>query len=532
VKKRSRAQKIRRWIQFGFFGLVLLVATAHALEEKGITIPLLAGASLHAICPFGGVVTLYEFITAGNFVQKIHQASLVLMGIVVVLSIFFGPVFCGWICPFGTFQEWIAPLGKRLFKKRYGRIIPAAADGVLRYLRYVVLIWVVIMTAISAKLVFSDYDPYFALFNFWTGEVALAGFIALGFVILLSLVVERPFCRYACPYGALLGITNFFRIYGIRRSSSTCIDCGACDRNCPMAVNVSGVQTVRSHQCISCMECSSESACPVSDTVVIKPGILKPSARVHSGGSTKAKHTLSPGFLGTAAVIFMLGGIGFSMLSGWWITSSTKIPSLIKEGELAGSYDPADIRGSYTLADIERSFGVPVQFLIDSYGLDPVTEASYAVKSIEASYSADSPYEMGTDSVRWIVSLYLGYPYTPEDTTGLPLQGLELLIDEGRINRSTYDLLAAQFGIDNKQGISSQVLDQSVQDSISASEKTLEIKGKTSFAEVIEDGIPKVEIERLLGIPIDSEKDIVRDVCLDLGIEFSEFRTELVKLLP
>jgi polyferredoxin len=91
-------------------------------------------------------------------------------------------------------------------------------------------------------------------------------------VLLGSLFVERPFCKYACPYGALLGLTNFFRVFGIKRNKETCIDCKACDKACPMNINVSGAGTVRNHQCISCLECTSEAACPVKDTVELGAG--------------------------------------------------------------------------------------------------------------------------------------------------------------------------------------------------------------------------------------------------------------------
>ncbi len=64
-----------------------------------------------------------------------------------VLSFLFGPVYCGWICPFGTYQEWINRLGKKLFKKKYNTIIPRSIKKYLKYLRYLVLIWVVYITA-------------------------------------------------------------------------------------------------------------------------------------------------------------------------------------------------------------------------------------------------------------------------------------------------------------------------------------------------------------------------------------------------
>lgn len=270
MKKKSSTQKIRSMVQIVFFILVFLVVIAHTLEEAGITLPLLQGASLHAICPFGGVVTIYQYVTAGTFVQKVHEASFYLMILVFLTAIIAGPVFCGWVCPFGTFQEWVGKIGRKLFKRSYNRMLPKKVDSILRYLRYAVLVWVIIMTAVSAKLVFSDFDPYYALFNFWTGEVAVTGFIALGLVIVLSLFVERPFCKYACPYGAVLGLTNFFRIFSIRRNSSTCISCNACNRACPMNLEIAAKDTVKNHQCISCLACTSEASCPIPATVELE----------------------------------------------------------------------------------------------------------------------------------------------------------------------------------------------------------------------------------------------------------------------
>ncbi|MBN2656773.1 MAG: 4Fe-4S binding protein [Spirochaetales bacterium] len=273
MKKKVKA---RRWIQIAFFVLAALIAVNHTLAESGMAIPFVAEASLHAVCPFGGVVTIYNLITTGTFVQKIHESSLVLMLIVFGAAILVGPIFCGWICPFGTFQEWLGALGRKIFKKKYNRFIPYKFDKYLRFLRYLVLIWAVFITAWSGKILFADFDPYYALFQFWTGEVAVTGFIALFLVVLLSLFVERPFCKYACPYGAVLGLFNLIRIFGLRRNADTCISCSACDKACPMNIPVSGQSKVINHQCISCFECTStDGVCPVAGTLEFNTAALK-----------------------------------------------------------------------------------------------------------------------------------------------------------------------------------------------------------------------------------------------------------------
>jgi polyferredoxin len=246
-----------------------VIAVGIWLRELGIALPLIPEASLHAVCPFGGVVTVYEFVTSGSFIQKIHSASFILMGLGFVVALLFGSIFCGYICPFGSFQEWLGKLGRKLFPKKYNRIVPGKLDRVLRYLRYVLLAVIVYQTARTAQLMFQNIDPYYALFNFFTGEVAVAAYIILGVVVLLSLIVERPWCKYLCPYGALLGLFNPIRLFKLRRSAESCISCRKCDIACPMNIEVSKHKNVGSLQCITCHQCTSASACPIENTVTI-----------------------------------------------------------------------------------------------------------------------------------------------------------------------------------------------------------------------------------------------------------------------
>jgi len=275
AKGKRALRWLRRGVQILFFALVAAIVAANGLKEAGVAVPALEGASLHAICPFGGVVAFWNLATAGTLVKKVHESSVALAGIAIALAVLVGPFICGWICPLGSVQEWIGKLGRRLFKKRYNALVPPKIDKWLRYLRYIVLILVSVQTVRFGKLVFQDVDPYYALFNFWNSEVTWVSLAILGAVLALSLLVERPFCKYACPFGAFQGIFNLFRVFGIKRNPKTCISCHACNRACPMNIDVEGSGTVRDHQCISCMECTSELACPVADTVVLGAGSFK-----------------------------------------------------------------------------------------------------------------------------------------------------------------------------------------------------------------------------------------------------------------
>ncbi|WP_303870357.1 4Fe-4S binding protein [Acetobacterium wieringae] len=261
---------LRLMVQISFFALIALISVNKTLATAGMGIPFLSAASLHALCPFGGVETFFSLITAGFFVPKTQITSVILMSLVFLLALLFGPVFCGWICPFGAFQEWIGKIGKKIFKKRYNQFILPKVDKLLRYLRYGVLVWVLTVTAVSGTLLFANLDPYHALFKFWTGTVALPALILLGVITIGSLFVARPWCKYACPYGALLGLFNTIRIFKIRRKTATCVNCQKCSRSCPMNIDVCRTETVTNLSCISCYECTSNRNCPKSETLVVQ----------------------------------------------------------------------------------------------------------------------------------------------------------------------------------------------------------------------------------------------------------------------
>lgn len=258
----------RLLLQIIFFLLIGTIAINHYFSENGkALIPFLSDASLHALCPFGGVATFYSLVSAGILIKKIHLSSVVLMTIVIIISLLFGAVFCGWVCPMGTIQEWFGKMGKKIFNKKYNKFIPEKVDKYLKYIRYISLVMVLYLTANSMKIIFADIDPYYALFNFWTGEVALLSILVLITTLLASLFIERPWCKYFCPYGALLGLFNKISLFKIRVNNGNCINCSKCNTVCPMNIKVNSMDKVNDVRCIGCMECTSEINCPIEDTV-------------------------------------------------------------------------------------------------------------------------------------------------------------------------------------------------------------------------------------------------------------------------
>lgn len=161
-------------------------------------------------------------------------------------SILIGPFYCGWLCPFGFFQEIIGGIGAVLRKKMGIRVPPI--PGGAKYFRLVFGFLMVVL--LTAGLVPSMDET--------VKTAAMAGFFTL--VMLLNLLWPRFFCRLFCPMGAVLGLLNLVKIYPLRVQPG-CRSCGACGRICPMGVQALTRGNSRDIACIACMQCRS--ACPI-----------------------------------------------------------------------------------------------------------------------------------------------------------------------------------------------------------------------------------------------------------------------------
>lgn len=275
VPRRSAAWSSRlRWsrhaVQTVVVGFIVWKIALKATAESSATSP-------EAFCPFGGFETAWTWLTTGRTVSHVHTSNLVLAGIVVVLAVVARGFFCGWICAFGSIQEWIrsgadAVVSRVPALRRAGRILRAAApwwpraDAVLRNGRYLVLAWAVIGAAVTGTMVFREYDPWSAFLSVAEFEFSTA-FVALITVLVLSLFIDRPFCRYACPLGAVQGLIGKASPIAIQRDSATCLGCEICNDACPMGLPVNQNTRVTNAECIGCLECVA--ACPSRDALAV-----------------------------------------------------------------------------------------------------------------------------------------------------------------------------------------------------------------------------------------------------------------------
>lgn len=170
-----------------------------------------------------------------------------------------GAFYCGWICPFGFLQDLGSRLGKHLRIQK--RKVPQSLHRTLLYGRYIL--------ASAAALLVSDtlfmllgYEPRGTALGLLTGHLpSVIAFVVLAGFTGLSVVYERPYCRYFCIEGAKYGTASLFRIFTVQRNPQACVQCGKCDKACPMQIQVTKVENLRSPQCINCLECVA--ACPI-----------------------------------------------------------------------------------------------------------------------------------------------------------------------------------------------------------------------------------------------------------------------------
>jgi hypothetical protein len=232
-------------------------------------------------------------------------------------------------------------------------------------------------------------------------------------------------------------------------------------------------------------------------------------------------------------VVFILG-IGGTMIFNLWQTTSSKVPATYSSGEFAGEYNPADIRGSYSFGDIEEAFAVPVTALAEAFAVDDTENpAAFLCKSLEELYGAMENGEVGTDSVRWFVALYTGLPYTPEEDTLLPSASISVLrnrLGEAEleaVRAKTVDLSAVSqvAAIPGSSPVAESVAAQ--QTDTHTETESGEVKGNTTFGELLSWGVSKEAIEQALGLPIGKAGVTVRDYCIENGIEFSTVKDAL-----
>ena len=396
MKKISKIQMLRYAVLTVFLIIVTVAAYRHQVLGGGPG----GVASIHTICPFGGLEALYKYIAGGEFLKRTNMSNFILLGGTMILALLLGRIFCGWICMFGWIQELPARLGQWIFKKRF--TVPSAIDKPLRYLKYVVLFAALYFTWKMADLVISPYDPFAAYAHLPAGFTSLfdeylIGAIILFGTIILSFFYDRVFCKYLCPMGAFLGIIYKVTNYKIKRDEETCIHCNKCTKACPVNIDVAKLESVTDAECINCLECVT--VCPTKKET-LKPFVLR--------------KYMKPLIVGIAGVIIYVGIIEGTDLAGIWKTKESSLTEVVAK---QGALDPYSIRGFMTMEEIAKTFKIDINVLYKELDLNlekiPATTKMKELKNIDKRIGENSV----RDAVAKITGFVKGQPSAPTEPT-------------------------------------------------------------------------------------------------------------------
>lgn len=262
--------------------------------------------------PISSFMSFYLFLATGQ-IHPAHPAGFFIFFAIVLLSIVFGKAFCSWLCPIGFLSELIGDFGKKIFRKDIK--LPKILDYPLRSLKYLMLGFlfysVFFLMSIQALQAFLD-SPYNLVSDikmyYFFANISRFSLIVIGILFLLSILLRGFWCRYLCPYGALLGITSLLSPNKIKRNTVSCIDCGLCSKACPSFIKVDKVKTVISDECTSCLNCVD--ACPVADTLQLETI------------GTKKKVNKKLVAIGIVSIFMMV--TGFGIITGKWQNKISK----------------------------------------------------------------------------------------------------------------------------------------------------------------------------------------------------------------
>ncbi|HIT87964.1 MAG TPA: 4Fe-4S binding protein [Candidatus Coprocola pullicola] len=260
--------KLRLWVQIlfaaitngyviGFIKGRIFTGTTKKICVPGLNCYSCPGAL--GSCPIG---SLQAVLTNRNY-----QFSFYVIGFLILVGVCLGRFVCGWLCPFGLVQDIVYQIP---FVKKYKNIY---GHKILKYLKYVILILFVIILPLFVVNIIGQGSPWFCKYICPSGTL-MAGIPlvamntplqqAIGFLyywkvsilillILLSIVVYRPFCKYLCPLGAIYGMFHSVAFYRYDVDVEKCVQCGKCQKSCNMDISV--WQNPNSPECIRCGDC-------------------------------------------------------------------------------------------------------------------------------------------------------------------------------------------------------------------------------------------------------------------------------------
>ena len=215
-------------------------------------------------CPVGALQSTLN--------SRSYNISLYVFGLISLFGVIFGRFICGFLCPFGLIQDLLfkIPFVKKISKLK--------GEKILRLLKFLILAVFVIILPMFVIDITGLGKPWFCKYICPVGTLeggiplvlmnenlrAAVGFLfkwkvaILVGILLFSIIIYRPFCRYICPLGAIYGVFNKISFVRYIVDDSKCTKCGVCQKNCKLNIKV--YENPNSIDCIRCGSCKD--GCP------------------------------------------------------------------------------------------------------------------------------------------------------------------------------------------------------------------------------------------------------------------------------
>ncbi len=328
------------WIGIEFYYFVKF------LESGGAAAFVERPPGVEGFLPISSLMSIYYFVLSGE-IHTVHPAGMFILLAILIMSVVFGKSFCSWICPVGFMSEYLGEFGRKIFRRKLK--LPRFLDYPMRSMKYILLgffaysIFFVMDKASLKQFLDSPYNIVADIkMYYFFADISRFALIVLSVLVVGSIILRNFWCRYLCPYGALLGILSFLSPHKIRRNAETCIDCGKCADVCPSNIKVDKVLTVISDECTSCQNCVD--VCPVADTLEMK--------------SIVTNRKIPKMAVGITTIAIFLVVTGAAMLAGKWQNNITP-EEYLKRQESVRAYGhptgPAEIR------ELKKDKNVPTQ---------------------------------------------------------------------------------------------------------------------------------------------------------------------------
>ena len=255
--------------------------------------------------PISAFMSLIYWIQTG-IINDVHPAALFIFIGAITIALLLKKAFCSWMCPIGTMSESLWNLGNRIFGRTV--VLPRWLDYPLRSLKYFLAFFFVYsisqmdITSLKA-FIFSPYNKMadVKMWMFFSDITPFALRTLVGITV-LSLFVRNLWCRYLCPYGALLGAISLLSPIKVTRKLATCIDCELCSKACSAGIKVHTARHVWNDECTGCLACVQ--SCPVKNTLEMK--VVGTDVRV------------SNWVFGALIIGLFVGITGLAMMTGHW----------------------------------------------------------------------------------------------------------------------------------------------------------------------------------------------------------------------